>query len=198
MQMKKLFWGALTMVCAGCLQAQEKVTDKLHVELDYSYNLGLSAKLEGEKYNAGDLDLYGHGLHLSVLYDLSQRITLGVGVGFERYEKLADNTLPVFATLQYRPMRSVPNIYVFTVLGHGVISSDQCSDMAAGWMGDVGIGYRKMWCKHLGWNARIGYDFRQFKGIDNNVWDDVQMIMTQGKDFTNYRHSLMFSLGLVF
>lgn len=196
--MKKLFWGALIIFGAVCLQAQEKVTDKLHVELDYSYNLGLSAKLEGEKYKTGDVDLYGHALHLSVLYDCSPRVTLGVGVGIERYEEFADNTLPVFATLQYRPLHSLRNAYVFTDLGYGVINSSHCSDMSSGWMGDLGVGYRKMWRKHLGWNARVGYDFRQFRGIDNNIWDETQGIMTRGKDFTNYRHSLIFSLGLLF
>jgi hypothetical protein len=143
--------------------------------------------------------MYGNSLHLSLLYNINQKYTVGVGLGMDRYEP-APNTLPIFATFRYRPFvkPNLSDFYAFTNLGYAVSSKDDF-DLTSGFMGDFGIGWSKMFYKHFGINLQIAYNLKQFRfpTLDYIVDDYVYYEPTLIK-ISQWRHSLSFGVGLVF
>jgi hypothetical protein len=189
----------LSFVSASAVQPA-----KFQVALDYHYNLGLSQHMAGWTDNTGT---HGNSLHLSLLYHINAAYTVGIGVGMDRYEPGA-NTLPLFATFRYRPFSNTKfaDFYAFTNLGYSV-SSDDGLDLTPGFMGDLGIGWSKMFRKHFGINLQIGYNLKQFRLPVNYYYDYDYYDYNSGDDYVTYpefthmslwRHSLSFGFGLVF
>ena len=69
--------------------------------------------------------------------------------------------------------------------------------MPQGWIWNTGIGYRWMFRKHFGLNFQFSYFMQQYKGVKTTMYERYT-----NKSFTldrnNLRHSLAFTLGLVF
>ena len=182
--MKKiLIIGALLFLCILVSQAQSK----FQVNLDYRYMLGLSEKGDVWDFSRKDVKMYGNALRLSCLYSLSSQVAVGVGIGADRYETPAYNTLPVFATVHYNPNINVP-IYLFYDAGY----SFETETAVSGFLTDIGIGYKHMIKNHFGLNFQMGYNLKQFNGKIYNFETGNNISCTQT------RHSLTFGIGFIF
>lgn len=183
---------ALFVVCltVEAIQAQSK----FHVALDYYYNLGLSEQFVGRHYGRGDYEMSGNSLRLSANYDFVPAWSAGAGVGMDRYTEPSFNTMPIFATLQYAPLKKARNAYVFSDLGYAIKISD---DFHPGFTGKLGIGYKLILAKHFGLNFRIAYDFKDFRKIRTTYFDEASQ---QGVsyDSNSKRHSVSFGVGMTF
>ena len=169
-----LLWG----ICPLFAFAQSK----MNVMLDYHYQFGLSET--GGPYNISrkDSKMYGNSLHLSVMYNFTERFAAGLGFRADRYENPGYNSFPVFTSLHYSPLATLPNVYSYTNLGYAAISKN---DTYKGLMWDLGIGYKKMLRSHFGLNFQLGYNLKEFR--DNS-----------GYDFDYTRHSVSLGIGLIF
>lgn len=142
---------------------------RFHIVLDYHYNLGLSQRIgsqtqgRNETYRMG-----GNSLHLTALYDFTEKFSAGAGIGADRYTNTDFNTFPVYAAFRYRPLSRIPAAYVYTNAGYGLFKS---VNIYAGWMGDLGIGYQYMLRKHFGLNFQLGYNLKEFAGIESYAYD---------------------------
>ncbi len=180
--MKKL----LILVSIMCLPAilEAQTPSRFHIVVDYHYNLSLSERYMGESFTRSDgYRMHGNSLHLTALYNISNRVSAGAGLGLDRYEEPGYNTLPVFSTFRYRPIKSFLDTYLYTNLGYA-IGHEQ--NLYAGWMWDAGIGYTKMFYRHFGLNFQFGYNFKSFRVPLNDIMQ------------SNLRHSLSFGVGVVF
>lgn len=142
---------------------------RFHIVLDYHYNLGLSQRIgsqtqgRNETYRMG-----GNSLHLTALYDFTEKFSAGAGIGADRYTNTDFNTFPVYAAFRYRPLSRIPAAYVYTNAGYGLFKS---VNIYAGWVGDLGIGYQYMLRKHFGLNFQLGYNLKEFAGIESYAYD---------------------------
>ena len=122
LQMPKRLLALACMACltSVCVLAQSK----LHVDLDYNYNLGLSQRFAGHTMSRKDFSMGGHALQLAARYDVLPQLSAGLGVGAARYTEFDFNTFPVFATLRYKPIKSLRQAYLFTNVGYAVKITD--------------------------------------------------------------------------
>lgn len=172
-----------------------KAQNKFHIVLDYHYNLGVSERYWGKKLNRSDYEMYGNSLHLTALYDITLKISAGVGMGADRYEQPGYNTFPIYGTFRYRPLQKIYDGYVYTDLGYGVFKND---NITPGWVWNVGIGYTKMFAKRFGLNFQLGYNLKEFDNIPSfKVGFESDEINYVGKK-SSIRHSISFGIGLVF
>ena len=170
------------------------------MELDYHYRWGLNESGYNYHFSRSDMDMYGHSLHLTAFYKVAKRLSLGIGIGTDRYESPGYNTFPLFVSGHYQPLPvRLPGGYVYSNLGYGIGSGVSVTN---GWLWDLGIGYKKMFRKHLGLNFQLGYNLKQFRGIP--AYDVVETPDTEpgfevlylgGKN--SLRHSLSVGVGLI-
>lgn len=190
--------GKIRMFIVGVLLLQVsavKAQNKFHVVLDYHYNLGMSERYWGRTFNRENYKMHGNSLHLTALYDITSKVSAGVGIGADRYEEPGYNTFPIYGSFRYRPLQKMLNGYVFTDLGYGAFKND---NITPGWMWNAGIGYTKMFRKHFGLNLQLGYNLKEFGGIPSyEVNLENGEINYVGKK-SSIRHSISFGIGLVF
>lgn len=170
-----------------------KGQSKMHFDVDYHYSLGLSQRINHIDYSRGSYKMGGHSLHLTGRYDITERLSTGIGIGLDRYTEPEHNTLPIFATIRYKALKSIPQSYAFTNIGYGIGSSD---NFTKGVMWDVGIGYTKMLAKHFGLNFQLAYGLKTFDD-SFSVIDYSDMKQSYQKS-TSLRHSVSFGIGLTF
>lgn len=182
----------LFVVCLATLSVSAQ--PKFHVDLGYNYNLGLSEKIVGTSFGRGTYKMGGHSLRLSARYDITSDLSAGMGLGVERYTEFDFNTLPVFLTLRYKPLKKMNDAYVFTDLGYALNASDNHNP---GFTGKLGIGYVFHIAKHFGINLQIAYDLKDFRKIPTIEYDVVNQ---QNKYYNtnSVRHSISFGVGLTF
>lgn len=172
-----------------------KAQNKFHIALDYHYNLGVSERYWGHSFGRSQSEMYGNSLHLTALYDITSRVSTGIGIGADQYENPGYSTFPIFGTFRYRPLLKHLNGYVFTDLGYGVFKRE---DIQPGWLWNAGIGYTKMFRKHFGLNLQLGYNLKEFGDIPSYEIDfEKQEINFVGKK-SSVRHSISLGIGLVF
>lgn len=159
---------------------------KFHIELDYHYMFGLSEKGEIADFSRNEFKMYGNSLHLSGNYKLSEAWSTGIGIGSDRYENPGYNTFPVFATLQYFPLQTIPKGYVFTDVGYAF----KTSTAVPGFLWNLGIGYKHMFRYHFGIKMQLGYNFKHLK---NSLLDTDNMNF-----YSRYRHSFIIGMGVIF
>lgn len=172
-----------------------KAQSKFHILLDYHYNFGIREKYWGKTFGRKEYKMHGNSLHLTALYDVGPKVSIGVGLGADRYEEPGYNTFPVYGTLRYQPFPKLLSGYVFTDLGYGIFKND---NVASGWMWNVGIGYTKMLRKHFGLNFQIGYNLKEFGGIPLYQVDFYSGEIHYAGKKSSIRHSLSFGFGLMF
>ena len=172
-----------------------------HIILDYHYNLGLNEKGYHYSYYRGEWKMYGKSLHISALHDFSPRLSLGAGMGLDRYENPGYNTFPIFLTGQYFPMTgNLINSYLFTNIGYAIGSEKHFNQ---GYLWDIGIGYKKMFKKHFGLNFQLGYNLKQIKDIPFYVFQESannnnEYSITYIGEKNSIRHSITIGIGLIF
>lgn len=159
---------------------------RFHIELDYHYMVGLAEKGEIVDYNRDLFQLYGNSLHISGIYKLSDAFSTGVGIGADRYESPGYNTFPVFATLQYFPLQTIPSGYVYTDVGYAL----NRSTTIPGFLCNLGIGYKHMFRKHFGLKAQLGYNYKHLK--------NSTLFLDDNQFYSTYRHSINIGLGIIF
>ncbi len=171
------------------VRAQDKAQCRFHVVLDYHFNLGFSENYNGTPIRRSDgYNMHGNSLRLTALYDITQRISAGAGIGADRYEEPGYNTFPVFGTFRYRPLRRFLDTYLYTNLGYGLSNRD--NSIYSGWVWDAGVGYIKMFRRHFGLNFQVGYNLKEFRDVHSDVDGNLSG--------NSIRHSLSLGIGLVF
>lgn len=172
-----------------------KAQSKFHIILDYHYNLGICEKYWKRTFDRGEYKMHGNSLHFTALYDITREISVGTGIGADRYEEPDYNTFPVYGTFRYRPLSGLQDGYVFTDLGYGLFKND---NVAPGWIWNAGIGYTKMFRKHFGLNFQLGYNLKEFGGIPSYEVNLVNGEVNYVGKKNSIRHSVSFGIGLVF
>lgn len=170
------------------LQVSAAKAQRFHIALDYHYNLGFGENHNGEPLRRSVYKMHGNSLHLTALYDITERISAGAGIGADRYEEPGYNTFPLFGTFRYRPFRGFLDAYTYTNLGYGLFSREK--SIYPGWMWDAGVGYTLMFRKHFGLNFQVGYNLKEFRDVYSDAdgnWNG-----------NSIRHSLSLGFGLVF
>jgi hypothetical protein len=172
-----------------CIQGQKK----LQTQIDFRYSLGLLEKGQIWNYNRSDANMYANTLRITELYSLSDKFNVGLGIGVDKFYKPMYNTFPLFGAVQYMPFIDKRNIpYLFSNIGYGL----PVQIVNPGLMADFGIGYKLVNSKQFGLNIQFGYNYQQ---ILAEVQIDPQPTNIVGNPFVfQNRHSLLFSLGLVF
>lgn len=168
-----------------------KGQSRFHFDIDYHYNLDLCEKIMGETLKRGQYKMGGNSVQLSSRYDITPRWSAGMGIGLSRYTNLDYNTMPVYATVRYKAMEKVPNLYIFTDLGYAL----KVGDFTKGFTGNIGIGYTHMFKKHFGLNFQIAYNLKRFNDVPVYIYD-VDSQETHLFNENSTRHSLSFGVGI--
>ncbi|WP_196886135.1 hypothetical protein [Aureivirga sp. CE67] len=69
---------------------------------------------------------------------LSERFSIGVGIGLDRYEKPGFNSIPLFADFRWYLSKEKNSFYAYTDLGMTI----KTSSAPGGFMGNIGAGYK--------------------------------------------------------
>lgn len=181
----------LAVLMAVCCLSTTKGQGKFHFDIDYHYNLGLCEKLMGVPLKRSQYKMGGNSVQLSSRYDITPRWSAGMGIGLSRYTNLDYNTLPVFATVRYKAIEKVPDIYLFSDLGYAL----KVGEFTKGINGNIGIGYTHMFQKHFGLNFQIAYNVKRFNDIPVYIYD-VDSQETHLFNENGTRHSLSFGVGI--
>lgn len=186
---------SMMALCTNRVYAQSK----FHFDIDYHYNLGLSTSYENGNesghWGRGDYKMGGNSIHFTGRYDISDKFSTGLGFGWDRYTEPDYNTLPIFATLRYKPIKTLKNAYCFTDLGYGIKPKDTYN---SGFLMNLGVGYTKMFSAHFGVNFQIAYNYKNFNdGIMNWIADEKGNYI-DSEYFDNTRHSISFGVGVTF
>jgi hypothetical protein len=179
---------------------------KFHVELDYSYQLGLGEHLHDYDYHFSG-SLGGHALTVNMLYNITPALTTGIGIGLSRYTSeyySDDNTMPLYASLRYRPIRSCRSFYTYTDIGYALLGDGKNSDnsnFTGGMLWNFGAGYQLMFHRHFGLNFKIGYNLQQFRNqgiitVSSNTTGDNYNSGVIWRSL--WRHSIQLGFGFIF
>lgn len=188
----------LAFICLIACFAPANAQRRLHFDLDFRYYFGLSERINGQNFGRNSIDgIDGNSLRFAVRYDISQRVSAGVGVGFDWYGTVNYGAVPIYATCRYKLIKD-KRLYAFTNLGYSP-GDDDDDPFSRGVLFDLGIGYPLMVTKNFGFNFQLGYSVSQFNDV---AWSFVgaapgMIIMDSGK-CDGFRHSLSFGVGIVF
>ena len=174
-------------------QQSSGIRSKLHFDINYNLDMGLAQTLEGKTFNRNDYTMWGDAFRAAVRYDVTPRLSAGVGIGSSSCTEPSFNTYPVYATLQYKPFKNKERIFAYADLGYSVKFS---SDSYAGFTGGIGMGHRwKLGIKST-INLTVGYDLKDFRGVDMYTVDENY----QSHHYTtnSIRHSLSIGVGVTF
>ena len=173
-------------------QQSGSIRSKLHFDINYNLDMGLAQTLEGKTFNRNDYTMWGDAFRAAVRYDVTPRLSAGVGIGSSSCTEPSFNTYPVYATLQYKPFKNKERIFAYADLGYSVKFS---SDSYAGFTGGIGMGYRwKLGIKST-INLTVGYDLKEFRDIDMFFKYDIP---NTNYKINSVRHSLIIGVGVTF
>lgn len=181
----------LAIVLAVGGQTAIKGQSRFHFDIDYHYNLGLCENIMGETLKRSQYKMGGNSIQFTPRYDITRQWSAGIGIGLSRYTNLDYNTMPVYATVRYKAMEKVPNLYIFTDLGYAL----KVGDFTKGFTGNIGIGYTHMFKKHFGLNFQIAYNLKRFNDVPVYIYD-VDSHETHLFNENSTRHSLSFGVGI--
>jgi len=182
-----------TTILLVCLATSAWGQRRIHFDVDYHYNLGVVENFMGTKLHRDDYSMGGHSLHLAARYDVAPRWSAGLGIGLDRYTEPDYNTMPVYATVRFAALPSVPSAYAFADLGYAL----GVGDYTKGFAGALGVGYTYMIAKHFGLNFQLAYNLKKFEDIP-------LVVFSEGTDAPTYseahstRHSISFGIGVTF
>ena len=184
---------------------QASAQRKFHFDIDYQYSLGLYEHNKFTSWSRKDFSMSGHTIHLAGRYDITPKISVGLGTGIDvPLNPDGGWMLPVYATVRYKPLVSVRGFYTFADLGCGFIPKTEEYDynVFKGGIANLGAGYTWYMSKNFGLNFKVGYGLMFYKGVaqffkDDNWLNDFTLIEWEEK-FYSFRHSVIFSVGLTF
>lgn len=192
----------LTIVSLAVMTLPVNAEKRLHFDLDYHYNLGLSQRIMGINMSPKDVDyMEGHSLHFALRYDITKRLSAGAGIGIDAYLSGAGNygKTPLYATCRYKIITDksfFKGLYGFTNVGYSISGRP----LYRGAMFDLGVGWPIMLTKNFGINLQLGYDLSQSKKhpttIRYTLPSGETIIENTKKDMI--RHSLSFGVGITF
>lgn len=192
----------LAIICLAAMTLQVSAEKRLHFDLDYHFNLGLSQRIMGINMSPKDVDyMEGHSLHFALRYDITKRLSAGAGIGIDAYLSGAGNygKTPLYATCRYKIITDksfFKGLYGFTNVGYSISGRP----MYRGAMFDLGVGWPIMLTKNFGINLQLGYDLSQSKKhpttIRYTLPSGETIIENTKKDMI--RHSLSFGIGITF
>ena len=133
----------------------------------------------------------GNSLQFTPRYDITEKWSAGMGFALSRYTNLDYNTLPVYATVRYKAIEKVPDLYLFTDIGYAL----KIGDFTKGFTGNIGIGYTHMFKRHFGLNFQIAYNLKRFNDIPTYI-NDIDSQATRFTYANSTRHSLSFGVGV--
>lgn len=133
-----------------------------------------------------------HNYALEAGYMLTPRLSLGVGVGYERFwtrTGSAIDMVPLYLHANYFYGKRRGGFFNYARLG-GLLSADH--DARTGFTGGAGVGYRLMLYRRFGVDFKVGYDYSH-TSVNKRYW------AYQSFDGVGWsRHSLSLGVGLVF
>ena len=167
---------------------------KFHIDVDYHYNLGISEKFVNRHYFRTAYKMGGNSLRFTTRYDVSTVLSTGIGAGLDRYTEVDFNTMPIYATIRYYPIRKVHDVYLFSDIGYALKIAQ---DYNPGFTGKLGFGYVLQVTNHLGVNFQVAYDFKDFQKIPTISYDEENQKNIY-YDSNSIRHSISFGVGVTF
>lgn len=182
---------AFAILLAVCCLTTAKGQSKFHFDIDYHYNLGLCEKIMGQTLKRDQYNMGGNSIQFTPRYDITRQWSAGIGIGLSRYTNLDYNTMPVYATVRYKGIEKVPDLYLFTDLGYAL----KVGDFTKGFTGNIGIGYTHMFKKHFGLNFQIAYNLKRFNDVPVYIYN-VESQETRYFNENTTRHSLSFGVGI--
>lgn len=182
---------AFAILLAVCCLTTAKGQGKFHFDIDYHYNLGLCEKIMGQTLKRDQYNMGGNSIQFTPRYDITRQWSAGIGIGLSRYTNLDYNTMPVYATVRYKAIEKVPDLYLFTDLGYAL----KVGDFTKGFTGNIGIGYTHMFKKHFGLNFQIAYNLKRFNDVPVYIYN-VESQETRYFNENTTRHSLSFGVGI--
>lgn len=195
MNKKKLSTVCIIFLMIALSTNRVHAQSKFHFDIDYHYNLGLSTSYDAGHWGRGDYKMGGNSIHFTGRYDVSDKLSTGLGFGWDRYTEPDYNTLPIFATLRYKPVTTLKNAYCFTDLGYGIKPKETYN---SGFLMNLGIGYTKMCSAHFGINFQIAYNYKVFNDGIMSIITDEAGYQVDCEYFDNTRHSISFGIGITF
>ena len=154
----------LAIICLAAMTLQVSAEKRLHFDLDYHFNLGLSQRIMGISMSPKDVDyMEGHSLHFAMRYDITKRLSAGAGIGIDAYLSGAGNygKTPLYATCRYKIITDksfFKGLYGFTNVGYSISGRP----MYRGAMFDLGVGWPIMLTKNFGINLQYRIYFTRW------------------------------------
>ncbi|MBP3227590.1 MAG: hypothetical protein J6M53_02265 [Bacteroidaceae bacterium] len=182
---------AILLLFCGATAAHAQ--SKFHLDLDYRYSFGLSESYDGHTLGRDKYKMGGHALHLAARYDITPLWSAGIGAGLDRYTEPDYNTLPVFATVRYKFLSSVPNAYAFADAGYAI----KAGDYTQGFTGSLGVGYTHLFTRRFGLNFQLAYNLKQFTGLPYYTIDTASGYASYS-EVSSTRHSIALGIGITF
>lgn len=160
-----------------------------HFQFEYNYLHGFYEKNLFWDKKSG---MSGFDFNLTGMYDFSERVSVGAGVGIEKlYEFPTYTIFPVFSKITYSPLRQTVNPYIYTRIGYGIGTNIS----NPGLLFNPGIGYKLRIRKHFNLNFMLGYHLQAIR-YDVVMYDDSAVISKTTDN--SKRHSLSAGIGIVF
>ena len=162
---------------------------KVSLYADYNYLIGLNEKGNFWNIKSG---LNGFDINLSGLYNFSNQLSAGIGVGVEKLYDPSYTIFPIFSKVTYSPFKSFLKPFVVAKIGYGI--GTKISN--PGLLFNPGFGYKFQLCKSFDLNLSIGYHFQSILFDVITYSDDGSVILKE--QTSNQRNSLSLGVSLVF
>lgn len=186
----------MLVVCEIIFSATSIYAEKrFHFEIDYHYSLGLCQRVLSTNFTRKDDKMGGSAVEFGVRYDINRQVSAGIKTGYHLYTEPYYSGVPVYATVHYAPLNSVPRAFAFADAGYAIKAGQ---DPCAGFCGRLGIGYTLRLSKKCGLNLTAAYDLRRFRNGAVNIYYNEVEDKTYSYKIANTRHSIAFGVGVTF
>lgn len=185
MNVFKLMVMGLLLLYVPNMNSQNNLTKKVWYGIDYSYGFGLQDKgdlFSLNRSNSGE-NMYVVDLRAMTGYNISTRLSLGVGLGLAGYHHNNFNTMPIFLDLRYNLPMQHQKFFIYTDIAFPLSVN---SDVSSLFMNDFGMGCKIPIYKKMNFVPSFGYNFITYK-MD---WGTISE--------RRFRHSLFIRLGIEF
>lgn len=155
----------ILFIVSMLLVLQASAQRKFHFDIDYQYSLGIYEYNKFYTCSRNEYNMSGHAIHLSGRYDITPKISTGLGIGVDAWLDPDRGMFPVYATVRYKPLTHVRGFYTFADLGCGFMPKAWTVDgMFMGGIGNIGTGYTLYISKNFGLNFKVGYGILGARG----------------------------------
>lgn len=196
----KVKWYIL-ILCFLLVPSAVRSEDRIHVHVDYNHLFGLYEKYKYWTINGFEYSMNGFDLGITGMYTVNRRLSAGVGIAAGRLSNPGYTFFPVYATVNYAPLKRTVKPYLFVKTGYAV----RTKISNPGLLFSSGIGYKLKFREHFGLNFTLGYHLTQlmndmaiYEVIDYGdgifVLNDTGVIDRSAV----FRHSVALGVGFVF